>query len=380
MAKFEPVRPGDLIQADFINALLGYVEQLEARIAKLEGQTPQGLRIDSISPDGTIEEHQIVTITGVNFSPQMIDNTVTVAERTITQFKGSSGEKLIEFDMPNIPSITDPAGAVVPITVRNNKSGSSDTKWRRVKNAVVVPIGTGSVRYTQVSVSSADGKLQPGSTAQLIFRLAATASREGTYQLQLNNIAPFTAEIVGPSTVKLPPSQSGEEQAVDVTVKVTVPAAGSATLAVSAQETTTGSQVAITPAPNLTLTVGQDPPSANTGIVLAPGNVSHGKFSEGKLLFSRSFTEGSSAVKLTFSKTGEYEVSFRMKNQTGWTLKSVANDRPSVTSTPVTHSPNAQWAWSSSAADTEMIVTIKLVNATAPLAEYSIPVLLVSTL
>ena len=156
MANLSKVNPGDLIRADFINELLAQVQDLQTRVAKLEANTPSDqVRIDTLT-DEPITENDIVTITGVNFSPSTADNVVTVAEVTISTFKAFGNDKLIQFDMPHIPSIVDVGGSPVLITVRNKK-GSMDAKTRVVRNKVLVPGGSGRVSYTQVAVPQADG-------------------------------------------------------------------------------------------------------------------------------------------------------------------------------------------------------------------------------
>lgn len=381
MANLSKVNPGDLIRADFINELLAQVQDLQTRVAKLEANTPSDqVRIDTLT-DEPITENDIVTITGVNFSPSTADNVVTVAEVTISTFKAFGNDKLIQFDMPHIPSIVDVGGSPVLITVRNKK-GSMDAKTRVVRNKVLVPGGSGRVSYTQVAVPQADGKIHAGDAIKATFHVSATATMNGSYLLSASNDKNWPMQILGQNPFPLQAALAGQESTNDLVVQVTVPAGTAdgvtATLSISAKELTPGSSVPFLN-PSVAMTTGAKPQDPDSGVTLAPGPVFHGSFSNGKLLFNKTLgaavnNNGNVAFNLGFSKAGSYQVDFSVASS-AWKTGAVTNATPVVTN-PIIASPTVAMTWDANAPETTLTVTISKLSQGGPsvvVAIYTVP-------
>lgn len=382
MAKYEfkEVKAGDLIEAKLVNRLIAYAQSLEERIATLEAQ-PQAsdrVRIDSITPlTDPITENDLVSILGVNFSPVTSDNLVTVGQVSITQFKAFGTDRLIQFTMPKIPSITAAGGASVPITVRN-KQGSFDTKSRVVKNAAApTPHGTGLVTYTQALVPNSDGLVHAKDQLKITYRVTTSVVPAGTYQVDASTDAGWPVQVVGGSTFSMEAAPGGEKVTKDVTLVVTVPDNGvKAVLSVTAKEVTAGSSVSFGPAQTVTLTVGQKPQSADAAVVLYPGNVSHGSFSGSKLAFTRSFAQGAVGLMFTFGLKESYKVDVAMSPSTGWTLTKAQGTTVTVTDVTAPLSSNFVWSWSDQAKDTDMTVTVSKQAGSEVVATFPISVAL----
>ncbi len=69
VTKFEEIRPGDLITADFMQRVLALINDLETRVVNLESSTstPGVVTITDILPSHTVRSGTEMTIVGRNF-------------------------------------------------------------------------------------------------------------------------------------------------------------------------------------------------------------------------------------------------------------------------------------------------------------------------
>jgi hypothetical protein len=98
------VQPGELIKADFVNALIGALQALDSRVTSLESGTA-GNRPPILmerSPSGNVEVNSPLTLIGRNFIVPSEGNTVVLGGVPINQFNGGSDEQNLIFTVPNV--------------------------------------------------------------------------------------------------------------------------------------------------------------------------------------------------------------------------------------------------------------------------------------
>jgi hypothetical protein len=113
------VEPGDLIRAEFFNAIVTALEKLDDRVTVLEGETPPEtgeLSIDGVTPR-TVRMGESLTVSGRHFGWSTGATLVFLGERLITTFTRGSETELV-FTVPDIAGV--PAtGLPVQLAVSN---------------------------------------------------------------------------------------------------------------------------------------------------------------------------------------------------------------------------------------------------------------------
>jgi hypothetical protein len=122
----QPARPGDLITADFFNALIEAIEDLQERVAELEsGASTGGLTITGFDPPNQQRVGQEMAILGAGFLFPPALNSVTVDGVPVTEFRSGSDTGTLRFLVPALGGTLPPSGRGVPITVANT-NGSAE--------------------------------------------------------------------------------------------------------------------------------------------------------------------------------------------------------------------------------------------------------------
>lgn len=138
----ERVRPGDLISADFFNAVIDLVNDLQNRVETLESGAEQSgqVRITAFNPPpppaGPGQNlGQVLQIFGDNFAWPSQGNTVTIQNFgvssgglvTITSFRPGSNPKMLEFLIPTTIAGIGAAGTEVTVRVRAGEESGQAT-------------------------------------------------------------------------------------------------------------------------------------------------------------------------------------------------------------------------------------------------------------
>src|SRR5262245_53865495 len=104
------VRAGDLITADFMNQLIAAVNDLETRLAQLEGITPGAngaVAITNVSPSD-LHVGDPFTIIGLNFGTPSLCVVTFNNGNPVTAFKAGSDDTHLLLNVPPMSLGTDP--------------------------------------------------------------------------------------------------------------------------------------------------------------------------------------------------------------------------------------------------------------------------------
>jgi hypothetical protein len=142
MSELPQVKPGDLITADLLNALIDDITDLRDRVAKLEtgAATGSSVRITAFNPPpppAGAGQHlgQVLQIYGENFAWPPQSNTVTIQNfgvpsggtATITDFRPGSRPNQLEFVIPTTIAGIVSSGTDVTVRVRNGNEAAQAT-------------------------------------------------------------------------------------------------------------------------------------------------------------------------------------------------------------------------------------------------------------
>jgi hypothetical protein len=140
------VQPGDLIKAEYFNAIVAALADLDARVAELEGQVPSSgsneVVIESVSPR-TVRMGEALTVTGRNFGWTTGATVVFLGEHLITAFTSGSNTELV-FTIPDLPAF--PATGL-PVQLAVSSAIDTDTDTINVLPRAVSPAGDVSISY-----------------------------------------------------------------------------------------------------------------------------------------------------------------------------------------------------------------------------------------
>jgi len=140
-ALFPPVAPGDVISSQLMNDLLLKIEELEDRIATLEGGSSGGaLIITTFQPAFELAAGGILSINGANFAFPSNLNTVTIDGVPVPPggFLGGGSSLLIRVVVPSTIS-APPGGRNVVVRVSNSTAGFAERLYRILPG--VPPVG-----------------------------------------------------------------------------------------------------------------------------------------------------------------------------------------------------------------------------------------------
>jgi hypothetical protein len=220
----QQVQPGDLITAEFVNALLSSVSDLEVRVAQLEagaGTTPTGPVVTSTSPAQTVQVGGLLALFGLNFSP-LSSTRVNIGEATVTLFAPGSDGQTLRLSVPQLSGLP----RSVPITVTTPSGTSSPAVMMQVTPASVVQGGQAFVDDENTNPPTP----QAGQPAQYQFQIRSETLQPAAYQLtavaaQVNPVSP---PAVWPTSLNSAEQQIAEGTPFVAVVTVAVPAGASA--------------------------------------------------------------------------------------------------------------------------------------------------------
>lgn len=376
------VAPGDLITAELINQILGDIGDLNIRVAKLEGggggSTVAKLRIVRVEGPTPLRIGSRVTVVGENFSVPATRNGVALESVEVTSLDtGVSTATQLVFDLPD-PGL---AGTGRTVTLRiTNADDRSDSISFRLEPRSVVPSGTLSVRYVN---PPAGGTLQPG-TYDFGFTLAADVDQSSKVQLsaKLAGAAGWATSlhardgraITAPIDLR---HESGAHFDVPFTVRVTVPAGGSASanIDVGAVEISPGTRV--TPAPDLRLPlarmqsipvpedrVAADLLATSSNVVIDGGAAVFGSGARGRLDFSFAFRN--LAVGAAATTRFDYSFSLAAGSGVAWTPGMPSTVSDTIAGDQGTGESSIRITPPSSAASTQLLVRVTAQPAGRP--------------
>jgi hypothetical protein len=219
----EKVQPGDLITTDLINQILVDVADLQFKVANLSAGTvsfgpPEIFRLNK----GSVEMGEELQVIGRNLDIASLVY-VKIADVSIDTFKADkSSSTLLVFDVPAIIGITDP-GAMVNLEIKNTSGGPASA-------SLFVKPGTSYDLNANFgfTVTAPSTPIPANGSGNYIFLIDATTSTDEQYLAVPLIDGGWTAQAT-PTTLTIPKSQTTPSK-WSVSVRVTAPASGSATL------------------------------------------------------------------------------------------------------------------------------------------------------
>jgi hypothetical protein len=219
-----PVRPGDLITAQYMNGLVAALQALEVRVGKLEigTGTPTTGALVILSPieSDTFQMGGPLAIVGRNFGKPS-ENTVTINEVIITQFGSGSDDRVLLIDaIPPVQNISV-EGDLVRLTVSNVR-GFAQTRFRLKRRQDDLPEGTIFARMSNPPT----GTLDPGERI-FGYTIRVLSTQEETYTVKPiivaeRNQADWRA-VATPAEIALPRGDPPNGVTKEIQIKVTIP-------------------------------------------------------------------------------------------------------------------------------------------------------------
>ena len=177
----QPVRPGDLIAADFFNTLVEAIEDLQLRVAELEsGPSAGGVTITGFDPPNQQRIGQEMAILGAGFLFPANLNSVTVDGVPVPEFRSGSDTGTLRFLVPALTGTVLPTGRAVPVTVANT-NGSAERGYL-VLPALVSP--TPPPFITEVEREDGNTTLRIGQIAIITGANFSTTAAENRIQFR----------------------------------------------------------------------------------------------------------------------------------------------------------------------------------------------------
>jgi len=380
VALLPQVRPGDLITADLLNALVAVLRNLETRIAALEtsGATLV-VSITAISgPTAPVRVRSRITVSGTSFATPAVLNTVTLDGVPVTSFSASdSTATQLVFDVPQVPGLPQSGRPVHLLVANANGTATFDFLLAPEVQGVSGTIQAGYA--VAPALASSQPTIQPGQSYVFIYRLTAFASGAARYLVQPTvSGTGWTAQVLADDsdqptdgTVDLPGAISGATR--DVRLKVTLPAGATAAalnVAVSSPENPLVDPGFASP---LTISPGAPPPVPDNrvlvSLVTTPG-------ADGRILFTRG-TAQSVAVNVAVTQQGSYTVAAAMRNAAGWSAPLLDTPSFQVKSDPLSgqavNTPvSARFVAGAAAGATDLVFTVS--RGTDLSVQFAIPV------
>ena len=161
--RFQRVKPGDLITAELINAILTEVESLQDQIDGLSGGQPEAPVITALVPAGDVPSPSQLVILGRNFATPAILNAVSLDNIVLTGFlPGSSDTRL---------AVTVPGG--IPGLPRTMTLAVATDKGSGVATVRVVPVAPSIGGKPVITNATTGGQaVTGGQTCAVTFQLA----------------------------------------------------------------------------------------------------------------------------------------------------------------------------------------------------------------
>lgn len=327
----QPVQPGDLITASFVNGLINALHDLDTRLDVLEhqplGSPPQqqsgSIAVDSVTP-GTATEGDTVTIAGANFGPTVGDSFVTFDNVPPVQIVSWSGSTIV-CKVPTIPSLhgSNPPNSV-SVAVQVSNFVTSATRFITVKPFLQQQSGSFEVQYKDASPDPVTANTD--NLFEFTVKSLAALQTNVTLTPTLTG-AGWAPVVLDDSQQPLPGNQLTIASGATKTfyVKVPIPSNTNGTaFTVEVNATATGVQ---TGAANISLTVGQNA-DPDTTFTLSPTSVSGGTLS-GSTVSVKFGDEADIFMDAEFTVAGSYDVSLATVPQapSNWAID-LANPAP----------------------------------------------------
>ena len=299
------VRPGDLIRADDFNDMLRKLQDLDARLSKLESinPAPEAVVIDDISPPTPMEGDEI-RIGGRNFGMAVGAARVDFNGVPPGFFKTGSSDTLLICNVPTIPGLPA-SGAPVTITVHNQASSAT-------KQIIVTPARPSQGGIIDTVLENTDpATITAGQDNFFQFRLRSRARLGATLALtaDISQVAwrPSVQILDASKNPMIPPQihlEPNEEKIFLIKVNIPVGTGGTAlSLTVSGS----GDGVS-TSSGRLDFTVG-DEPNVDTSFMLASSGSLPPEALSGTTVTAKAFPRLTQVnVRADFSMQGDYEV------------------------------------------------------------------------
>lgn len=233
------VRPGDLITADQMNALIQFIKSLDGRVTALEQATPGQTGapvITSPQPTATFRIGDVLQVAGRNFGLSSLIGVTLEGQRIDpASFQAGSGDTLLIFTIPPIPNIPD-AGRTVRLTVSTSLGADATTFTLLPAAAPVLPDGQLFIHLSQ----SPQGNITAGGSFDFVFDVQALTNMDESYTLTPavqtdQGAAAWTATIVNDqdqpigNDLKIAASPPPDGSVTSVRVRVAVPAQNAGT-------------------------------------------------------------------------------------------------------------------------------------------------------
>lgn len=270
------VRPGDIISAQFVNALIQQLIALEQRISDLESATSTpgtpSITLDPIT--GSVRIGEPVTLNGSGFTSDVM---VTVAGVPVTQFGLIRTTARMTIYIPPIASVPE---AGVNVTVVVSRDSDSAQRSLHVLPADNRAFGTVVVNLERPEVLTAGG------SAVFPFTIQSAVDADVTYLIEPRIAAGWPHQLVAqPSgsvlTGGILAIPARAERRVDLIISPPSGATGTSTLEVVVRENRTDSLVQPGSSGIIELTIGEEsvPGVVSVSVVntggLSPGTVGY---------------------------------------------------------------------------------------------------------
>jgi hypothetical protein len=129
-----PVRPGDLITAAFMNQLVALLGSLNDRVTALEAGQPPGnaVAITALNPGSPWTVGQQVQVVGRNFGFLAGACRVTLDTQAVNSFALGTNDQTLIFNVPGVAGLTS-TGKIVVLTVTNQQTSDQ-------RSVLVMPV------------------------------------------------------------------------------------------------------------------------------------------------------------------------------------------------------------------------------------------------
>lgn len=238
-----PVRPGDLITSDLLNRLITHVDELEQRVAELEGGGTggTGVTITGFDPPNQVAALQELRVLGSGFAFPPEGNQVLIDTTPVTQFRPGSTSAQLRFLVPNLGGIPG-SGRNVTIAVTNTLTQRTARSAYRLLPPIPVvgdpPVITGigpqngsQVRIGEAAVIVGQNFSATASENRISFHVGANSYPPQGVPLQILATNPEEVVVIVPEITEVPaPGGGGRLVRVELAVGAHVPAVFNVTI------------------------------------------------------------------------------------------------------------------------------------------------------
>jgi hypothetical protein len=176
MPNFTPVKPGDLITANYLNQILS---SFDSRISALEASATSatGVIISAlIPPSGTVTVGNVLQVIGSNFGFSTGVDRVYIDDTQVNAFNPGSSDTQLIFNIPTSIVNVPPQGRPATLTVSNQASTA-----QRTLTLLPAMVLTGAIDVVPQAVTPAT--ITAGQNAVFAFLLRSRANLDATCSL-----------------------------------------------------------------------------------------------------------------------------------------------------------------------------------------------------